>query len=58
MNTNANVRVSAIKPKSYYADSNGENVFVKEKIKANPLHYLIGAGIIAGIVFYISKRYD
>lgn len=48
---------------SYFATKTitqtGENdIQIKEKQNANVLHYLVGASIIFGLIYYISKRWD
>ncbi|MFA6462378.1 MAG: hypothetical protein WCV90_09020 [Candidatus Woesearchaeota archaeon] len=55
---------SGVTPKpSYFAEktinqSGDVNVQIKPKDQANPLHYVIGAVIVVGLVYYASKRLD
>ena len=34
------------------------NIQIKEKTKANAFHYLIGAGLIVGLIYYASTQMD
>jgi len=48
---------------SYFAQktitANGEtNIQIKKKENATPVHYIIGAGILIGLVIYAGSRLD
>lgn len=48
---------------SYFAEktftqSGESNIQIKQKESANLLHYLIGAAIVAGLIYYASKKLD
>ena len=57
------VGAGVIKPKSYFAEKTftqaGENdIQIKQKERANGLHYIVGAALIAGLVYYASTKLD
>jgi len=56
-------QVADISRPSYFAakfiKNNGDiDVQIKEKEKANPLHYLIGAAVVVAIVIFAAKKLD
>ena len=58
-----NVGAGVIKAPSYFAEKTitqaGENdIQIKQKEKANGLHYIVGAALIAGLVYYASTKLD
>ena len=58
-----NVGSGVIPKPSYFADKTftqaGENdIQIKQKEKANLLHYVVGAAIIVGLVIFVSKKLD
>ena len=57
------VGAGVIKAPSYFAEKTitqaGENdIQIKQKEKANGLHYIFGAALIAGLVYYASTKLD
>ena len=57
------VGAGVIKAPSYFAEKTitqaGENdIQIKQKEKANGLHYIVGAVLIAGLVYYASTKLD
>jgi len=57
------VGAGVIKTPSYFAEKTftqtGENdIQIKQKEKANGLHYIVGAALIAGLVYYASTKLD
>jgi hypothetical protein len=59
----SNVAVASTPTNKYYAEKSftqaGENnIQIKQKESANVVHYLIGAAILVGLVFYASKKLD
>lgn len=40
----------------FYKDSGDVDVQIKEKEKANPLHYIIGAAVVVAVVMFASKK--
>jgi len=57
------VGAGVIKAPSYFAEKTitqaGENdIQIKQKEKANGLHYIVGAALIAGLVYYASTKLD
>lgn len=65
MNTSIfpNVGAGVIPKPSYFAEktftqAGEDNIQIKQKESANVLHYLIGAALIVGLVFYASKKLD
>ena len=58
-----NVAVASTPNNQFYAEKMftqaGENdIQIKKKESANVLHYLIGAAVIVGLVYYASKKLD
>jgi hypothetical protein len=57
------VSSSQLATPSYFAEktftqSGENNIQIKQKESANLLHYLIGAAVIVGLVYYASKKLD
>ena len=57
------VGAGVIKAPSYFAEKTitqaGENdIQIKQKEKANPLHFIVGAALIVGLVYYASTKLD
>ena len=57
------VGAGVIKAPSYFTEKTitqaGENdIQIKQKEKANGLHYIVGAALIAGLVYYASTKLD
>ncbi len=58
-----NVAIGNTPMPDYFAQktitANGEtNIQIKKKEKANPIHYIVGAGIVIGLVIYAGSRLD
>jgi len=57
------VGAGVIKAPSYFAEKTitqaGENdIQIKQKEKANPLHFIAGAAVLIGIAYYASTKLD
>ena len=57
------VGAGVIKAPSYFAEKTitqaGENdIQIKQKERANGLHYIVGAALIVGLVYYASTKLD